>query len=175
MQKTSLYTLAVPMTIKSLQNLKAILGKAKVFIDEKKVEDMVLLEARLAIDQYPLVKQVQIACDNAKGTAGRLANVELPKMEDNEKTLAELETRIDKTITFVQSLTEAQFEGCEEREIPIYFFPGKHLLGFEYVTEMALPNFYFHLTTAYSILRHVGLNIGKTDFIGNVDFKDDTK
>ncbi len=171
MQKMSLYTVAVPMTVKSLQNLKAILGKAKVFVDMKKIEEKILLEARLALDQYPLVKQVQIACDNAKGTAGRLANVEPPKMEDNEKTLAELEVRIEKTITFVSSLTEVQFEGSEEQKVPIYFLPGKYLSGFEYVTEMALPNFYFHLTTAYSILRHYGLEIGKTDFIGDVDFK----
>lgn len=171
MQKMSLYTVAVPMTVKSLQNLKAILGKAKVFVDMKKIEEKILLEAHLALDQYPLVKQVQIACDNAKGTAGRLANVEPPKMEDNEKTLAELEVRIEKTIAFVGSLTEAQFEGSEEQKVPIYFLPGKYLSGFEYVTEMALPNFYFHLTTAYSILRHYGLEIGKTDFIGDVDFK----
>jgi hypothetical protein len=172
MQKTSLYTLAVPMTVTSLQNLKALLGKAKAFAVAKKVEEETLLQARLAIDQFPLVKQVQIACDNAKGTAARLANVEPPKMEDNEKTIAELESRIDKTIAFVQSLTEAQFEGCEERQVPIYFMPGKYMLGFEYTTEMALPNFYFHYTTAYSILRHVGLEIGKADFIGNVEFKD---
>lgn len=167
----SLYTLAVPMTIKSLQNLKAMLGKAKAFADEKKIEETVLLEARLTLDQYPFVKQVQIACDNAKGTAARLAGVESPKMEDNEKTLLELEGRIDKTITFVRSLTEAQFADSEERKVPIYFIPGKYLLGFEYVTEMALPNFYFHLTTAYSILRHHGLALGKADFIGSVDFK----
>lgn len=171
MQKMSLYTVVVPMTIKSLENLKAILGKAKVFVDMKKIEEKILLEARLALDQYPLVKQVQIACDNAKGTAGRLANVEPPKMEDNEITISELETRIEKTITFVSSLTEAQFEGSEEQKVPIYFLPGKYLSGFEYVTEMALPNFYFHLTTAYSILRHYGLEIGKADFIGDVDFK----
>lgn len=171
MQKMSLYTVAVPMTIKSLQNLKAILNKAKIFADAKKIEEIVLLEARLALDQYPLVKQVQIACDNAKGTAGRLANVEVPKMEDNEKTLAELEIRIEKTVAFMSSLTEAQFAKSEEQKVPIYFMPGKYLLGFEYVTEMALPNFYFHLTTAYSILRHYGLEIGKADFIGNVDFK----
>ncbi|MEI8096908.1 MAG: DUF1993 domain-containing protein [Candidatus Moraniibacteriota bacterium] len=171
MQKMSLYTVAVPMTIKSLQNLKAILGKAKIFAETKKIDEEVLLQARLALDQFPFVKQVRIICDNAKGTAGRLANVEVPKMEDDEKTLAELETRIEKTIAFVSSLTEAQFEGSEERKVPIYFLPGKYLLGFEYVTEMAMPNFYFHLTTAYSILRHYGLELGKGDFLGNIDFK----
>lgn len=164
--------MAVPMAIKSLQNLKALMGKAKAFAEEKKVEEGVLLGARLAIDQFPLIKQVQITCDYAKGTAGRLAGVEVPKMEDNEKTFTELEARIDKTIAFVQTLTEAQFVGAEERQIPIYFLPGKYMLGFEYITEMALPNLYFHLTTAYSILRHNGMNIGKADYIGDVQFKD---
>lgn len=173
MQKMSLYTTAVPMAIKSLENLKAILGKAKTFVAEKKIAEGVLLEARLALDQYPFVRQVQIACDNAKGTAARLAGVEPPKMEDNEKSLTELVTRIEKTIAFVQTLTESQFEGSEERKVPIYFYPGKYMLGFEYVTDLALPNFYFHLTTAYSILRHYGLDLGKQDFTGNVDFKDE--
>lgn len=173
MQKMSLYTTAVPMTIKSLENLKAILGKAKVFAEEKKIEESVMLNARLALDQYPLVKQVQIACDNAKGTAGRLAGIEPPKMEDNETTLSQLEERIEKTLEFLRSLKEEQFEGSEERRVPIYFMPGKYLLGFEYATEMAIPNFYFHLTTAYSILRHYGLDLGKNDFIGSVDFKDE--
>jgi len=171
MQKMSLYTVAVPMTIKSLQNLKAILAKAKVFAEAKKIEESVLLEARLALDQFPFVKQVQIVCNNANGTAGRLTGVEAPKMENDEKTLAELEARIEKTIAFVSSLTEAQFEGSEEQKVPIYFLPGKYLPGYEYVTEMALPNFYFHLTTAYSILRHYGLELGKADYLGNIDFK----
>lgn len=173
MSKTSLYTLAVPMAIKSLQNLKAILEKAKTFAAEKKIEENVLLEARLALDQYPLVRQVQIACDNAKGTAARLAGVEPPKMEDNEKSIAELETRIEKTLAFIHTLSETQFEGSEERKVPIYFMPGKYMLGFEYATEMAIPNFYFHYTTAYSILRHYGVELGKQDFTGSVDFKDE--
>ncbi len=167
----SLYTTAVPMSVKSLRNLKAILGRAKVFAETKKVEESVVLNTRLAIDQFPFVRQVQIVCDNAKGTAARLAGVEAPKMEDTETTFAQLEERIETTIAFVSSLTEAQFAGSEERKVPIYFMPGKYLPGFEYVTEFALPNFYFHLTTAYSILRHLGLDLGKTDFIGNVDFR----
>lgn len=171
MQQMSLYTAAVPMAIRSLQNLKAILGKARLFVEEKKIEEGVLLQSRLAIDQFPFVRQVQIVCDNAKGTVARLAGVEVPKMEDTEVTVAELEARVDATIAFVRSITEAQFEGSEERRVPIYFMPGKYMLGFDYVTELALPNFYFHLTTAYSILRHVGMNLGKTDFIGNIDFK----
>lgn len=163
--------MAVPMTVRSLQNLKAILGRARAFSEEKKIEESVLLQSRLAIDQFPFVRQVQIVCDNAKGTAARLAGVEVPKVEDAETTIAELEARIDATIVFVSTFTEAQFEESEERKVSIYFMPGKYMLGFDYMTELALPNFYFHLTTAYSILRHCGLDLGKTDFIGNLDFK----
>ena len=93
-------------------------------------------------------------------------------MEDNEKTLAELIARVDNTIVFVSTLTESQFEGSEERQVPIYFMPGKYMLGLDYVTKMALPNLYFHLTTAYSILRTNGMNLGKEDYIGALEFKD---
>ncbi len=169
----SLYTAVVPMAVRSLKNLSAILGKAKSFAEAKKIEESVLLQSRLAIDQFPFARQVQIVCDNAKGTAARLAGVEVPKTEDTEATIAELEARIDATIEFVSSFTEVQFEGSEDRRVAIYFMPGKYMLGFDYVTELALPNFYFHLTTAYSILRHVGMDLGKTDFVGNIDFKDE--
>mgnify|MGYP003475808344 CR=1 FL=1 len=175
MAQISMYNVTVPEFKRSLLALRAILEKAEAFVAEKKIEDSVLLQARLAPDQFPLVKQVQVACDNAKGTAGRLAGVELPKMEDNETTLKALEERIDKTIEFLDTLTMEQFEGSEEREIPIYFFPGKALSGLEYVNTLGLANFYFHVTTAYSILRHNGLNIGKTDFMGAVEFHDEKK
>ncbi len=170
-----MYAVTVPEFKRSLLALRAILEKAEGLVVEKKIEDSVLLQARLAPDQFPLVKQVQVACDNAKGTAGRLAGVELPKMEDNETTLKALKERIDKTIMFLDTLTMEQFEGSEEREIPIYFFPGKALSGLEYVNTLGLANFYFHVTTAYSILRHNGLNIGKTDFMGAVAFHDEKK
>lgn len=170
-----MYNVTVPEFKRSLLALRAILVKAEGFAAEKQIEDVVLLQARLAPDQFSFVKQVQIACDNAKGTAGRLAGVELPKMEDNEATLKELEERIDKTIAFLDTLKEEQFEGSEEREIPIYFFPGKALSGLEYVGSLGLANFYFHLTTAYSILRHNGMNIGKTDYMGQINFHDEKK
>jgi hypothetical protein len=152
-----------------------MLVKAEAFVAEKKIEEAVLLEARLALDQFSLVKQVQIACDNAKGTAGRLAQVELPKMEDNETTLKALAERIDKTVVFLDTLKPEQFEGSEDRDIPVYFMPGKVLSGREYVNTLGLANFYFHLTTAYSILRHNGMNIGKADFMGQVEFHDEKK
>ncbi|MBP9698338.1 MAG: DUF1993 domain-containing protein [Candidatus Moranbacteria bacterium] len=175
MAKISMYNATVPEFKRSLLALQAILVKAEAFVAEKKIADSVLLGAYLALDQFPFVKQVQVVCDTAKGTAGRLAGVELPKMEDNEVTLKELEARIDKTIAFLDSLKPEQFEGAEDREIPIYYFPGKALSGLEYVNAQGLPNFYFHLTTAYSILRHNGMNIGKADYMGQVAFHDEKK
>lgn len=170
-----MYNITVPEFKRSLLALQAILVKAEAFVAEKKITDSVLLGAFLAPDQFSFVKQVQIVCDGAKGTAARLAGVEIPKMEDNEVTLKELEARIDKTVAFLDTLKEEQFEGAEEREIPIYFFPGKALSGLEYVNTLGLANFYFHLTTAYSILRHNGMNIGKTDYMGQVEFHDEKK
>ncbi len=175
MAAPTMYNLTIPEFKRALSALRAVLVKAEAFVAEKKITDSVLLGAFLAPDQFPLVKQVQVACDNAKGTAGRLAGVELPKMEDNEMTLKALEERIDKTIAFLDSLKEEQFEGSEERDIPIYFFPGKVLTGLEYLNTLGLANFYFHVTTAYSILRHNGLNIGKTDYMGQVEFHDEKK
>ena len=175
MAQISMYNVTVPEFKRALSALRAILVKAEGFVAEKKIEDKVLLGAYLAPDQFPFVKQVQIACDNAKGTAGRLAGVELPKMEDKEQSLKELEERIDKTMAFLDTLKEEQFEGSEDREIPIYFFPGKMLTGLEYVNSLGLANFYFHMTTAYSILRHNGINIGKADYMGAVEFHDEKK
>ncbi len=175
MTQISMYAVTVPEFKRSLLALQAILVKAEALVAEKKIADSVLLGAFLAPDQFPLVKQIQIACDTAKGTAARLAGVEVPKMEDNEVTLKELEARIDKTIAFLDTLKPEQFEGGEDREIPIYFFPGKMLTGLEYVNSLGLANFYFHMTTAYSILRHNGLNIGKTDYMGQVEFHDEKK
>lgn len=175
MTQLFMYTVTVPEFKRSLSALKAILVKTEAFVAEKKIEDIVLLQARLAPDQFSLVKQVQITCDTAKGTAGRLAGVELPKMEDTEETIKALEERIDKTIAFLDTLTPEQFKGSEERDIAVYFFPGKCLTGLEYLNTLGLANFYFHMTTAYSILRHNGMNIGKTDFMGQVEFHDEKK
>ena len=170
-----MYNVTVPEFKRSLLALQAILVKAEAFVAEKKITDSVLLGAYLAPDQFPLVRQVQIVSDSAKGTAAKLAGVEAPKMEDNEASLKELVARIDKTIAFLDTLKEEQFEGGEDREIPIHYFPGKALTGFEYMNTMGLANFYFHLTTAYSILRHNGMNIGKSDYMGALPFHDEKK
>lgn len=167
-----MYNVTVPEFIRSLEALKGILIKAKEYAAEKKIEDSAILGARLALDQFPFGRQVQITADYAKGTCARLTGVENPKMEDNEQTIDELTVRLDKTIAFLKTFTPEQFEGSEDREVPIYFMPGKFLYGLEYLNVTALPNFYFHLTTAYSILRHHGMDLGKADYIGAVNFRD---
>ncbi|OGI19165.1 MAG: hypothetical protein A3J06_02850 [Candidatus Moranbacteria bacterium RIFCSPLOWO2_02_FULL_48_19] len=172
MEKISMYNATVPNFVRTLGNLKNILVKAKAWIKEKKIDEPTLLGARLALDQFSLVKQVQVASDNAKGTAVRLIGAEPPAFEDSEQTLAALVERIEKTIVFLETLTPEQFAGSEERRITLKYFPGKYLLGLDYLNGYGLPNFYFHMTTAYSILRHYGLSIGKADYIGELPFKD---
>lgn len=167
-----MYNATVPEFIRSLEAMKGILAKAQKYAVDKKIEERVILESCLALDQFPFKKQVQIVSDYAKGTCAKLAGIENPKMEDTEATLSQLIERMDKTVEFLKTLKSEQFEGSEDREIPIYFFPGKFMYGLEYLNTLALPNFYFHLTTAYSILRHYGMDLGKADYIGAVNFRD---
>lgn len=172
--ETNLYTITIPPMIKALTNLSNILDKALVHADVKKSDVTHMLNDRLVFDQFPLIKQIQIACDNAKGTSARIAGMEVPTFEDNEKTPAELQARIDKTIAFLKTIKSEDVRGQEEREIGIYYVPGKHLPAFEYVTEVGMPNFYFHVVTAYSILRKNGVDIGKSDYIGSLAYRDTT-
>lgn len=123
---------------------------------------------RLTADMFPFSKQIQIASDNAKGMAARLAGKQVPSYEDNETTLAELDARIEKTINYLESLTAKDFEGAEEREARFSWFPGMHMKGGGYLLSYAIPNFMFHITTAYAILRHHGFEIGKSDFLGTL-------
>lgn len=162
------YEMSVPVFIKSLNNLKGILEKAEKFAAEKKVTESVLLESRLYVDMFPLVKQIQTAADQAKGTAARLAGMEPPKTEDGEKTFAELRARLDTTIAFLETLKPEQFEKAAEAKVRLPYYPGKYFPGESYLPHSGLPNFFFHLTTAYGILRHLGVDIGKADYIGNV-------
>jgi hypothetical protein len=168
-----MYNVTVPLFVKALSNMSAILDKAAFYAEEKKFDVSYLLQSRLFPDQFPFIRQIQIASDVAKGAAARLAGIELPKMEDNETTVVELKKRIEKTINFLQTLKPDEIDGSEDKKISIWFIPGKYLTGFEYITEMVLPNFYFHITTAYSILRHNGVVIGKADYIGELNFKDE--
>ncbi len=163
----TMYQASAPVFIKMLGNLKAILEKAAAHAEARKIDESVFVNARLFPDMRPLSFQVQVASDFARGTSARLAGVEPPAIEDKEKTLAELISRVDNAIAYVRTFTPAQIDGSETREItrkirgnPVTFN------GLDYLLKYALPNFYFHVTTAYAILRHNGLEIGKVDFIG---------
>lgn len=176
--ETNLYTITILPIMKSLEALKAILDKVSVHAASKQLawhapglQEEALLQARLISDQFPFVQQVQIACDNGKGIAARLAEIENPKHEDTEKTVEELKARIDKTLTFMRSIKPEQIIGKEEIRVSLPYWDGKSLSGYEYVTQYLIPNFYFHMATAYSILRSNGVNIGKDDFTGPLSLK----
>ncbi len=168
----NIYTFTVPIFIKHLGSLKDILRKAEDFAIEKKLNPAELLEDKLAPDMFSLIQQVQIACDNAKGAAARLSGMEPPKHEDNEKTFVELYARIDKTVEYLKSFTMGSFDDATERRVTLIYFPGKDMSGLDYVTEFAIPNFFFHVVTAYGIIRKNGVIIGKADFIAGMSLKD---
>jgi len=165
----SMYTSSVPVFKQMLTSLRDVLAKAETHAAEKKIDPNALLQARLFPDMFPLIRQVQIASDFAKGVSARLAGVEVPSYEDSEQSFADLKARIDKTLGFIERLTATQIDGSEEREIVTQ--PGttkeKRFVGINYLLHYGLPHFYFHVTTAYAILRHNGVEIGKRDFIGN--------
>lgn len=165
----SMYQASVPVFVKTLGNLAAILDKAAAFAAARKVDPSVLLGYRLAPDMLSMVRQVQIAADHAKGASARLAGVEPPSYEDKEASFDELKARIAKTIAFVETLKPAQIDGSEEREITQKVAGNvRSFKGQSYLVHYALPNFFFHVTTAYDILRHCGVDVGKRDFIGQV-------
>ena len=163
----SMYQASVPCFVRTLGNLSAILDKAQAHVDAKKLDPAALTAYRLFPDMLPMTKQVQIACDTVKSAVARLAGLEIPVHEDNEKTLAELQARIAKTLVFVQSVTPAQIDGTEEKDIVVKRGDTEtHYKGLQFLLGNALPNFYFHVTTAYNILRHNGVEIGKRDYLG---------
>ena len=165
----SMYQASVPVFVKTLGNLSAILDKAASFAAGKKIDPSVLLAYRLAPDMLSLTRQVQIAADHAKRGPARLAGMEAPVYEDNEASFADLKARIDKTIAFVNTLKQGQIDGSETREITLKIGGNSQTLsGQAYLLHNALPNFFFHVTTAYAILRHCGVEVGKKDFIGQI-------
>src|SRR5687767_5262386 len=167
--KISMYQASVPRFAHALRNLSAILDKAQVHAEAKKLDPAVPGGLRLIADMFPLARQVQIACDTAKGAVARLAGVEIPKFEDDEKTLPELKARIARTLDFVESVPAAKIDGSEEREVVLQMRGGEQRFkGLAYLMGHACPNFYFHCTTAYNILRANGVELGKRDFIGNI-------
>jgi len=153
-----------------LKNVEGWLDRAEQFAAAKKFDVGVLLQARLAPDQKPFVYQVQSACDYVKAAAAWLSGQTPPKHADTEKTADEVRARILKTVAFAESVGEAQYAGAAAREISVSWVPGKVINGRDYIIQMTLPNTYFHLTTAYSILRHNGVDLGKMDFLGRMSF-----
>jgi hypothetical protein len=164
----SMYQASAPRFVNMLTNLSAFLDKAQAHVEARKIDPAALTEARLFPDMFPLKRQVQVACDTAKGAVARLAGVEVPKHEDTEQTLTELKARIAKTIDFIKTLKPTQIEGSEDKEIALKL-GGREVkfTGIQYLLGHATPNFYFHVTTAYDILRHNGVELAKRDFIGN--------
>jgi hypothetical protein len=164
-----MYQASLPVLIRGLTNLQAILGKAEAHAAEKQIESSVFTNARLAPDMLPLVRQVYIASDTAKGCAARLAGVEPPKFEDVEQTFDELQARIQKTIDYLKDFNAAQIDGSESRTITLKMRPGLiEFTGVSYLFGFVLPNFFFHVTTAYDILRHNGVELGKLDYLGGM-------
>jgi uncharacterized protein len=164
----SLYASSVPVFTQMLGSLSAMLTKAEEQMAAKNIDPSALLQSRLFIDMFPLIRQVQIATDFARGVSARLAGVDVPKFDDNEQTFAELQTLISKTLAFISAITPAQIDGNESREIITR--PGtpkeKKFNGQSYLLSYGLPQFFFHVTTTYAILRHNGIDIGKRDYMG---------
>jgi hypothetical protein len=165
----SMYDASVPAFVRTLKNLDAILDKATAYAEAKKVDPDLLVTSRLAIDMLPLARQIQIATDGAKGGAARLARVDIPSYPDDETTVAALKERIAKTVAFLEGIPADRFVGAEDLTIELKLgaremsFPAK-----QYLFGFVIPNFYFHVTTTYAILRHNGVEIGKTDYLGAV-------
>ena len=165
-----MYQASVPVFVRMLNNLSAILDKAAQHAAQHKIEPSVLLNTRLFPDMFPLMRQVQLTADFAKGTAARLAGAEVPAFPDTETSLDDLKVRIAKTVDFIKNFKPAQIDGSEGRDITIPI-GGKphHFKGQTYLLHQAMPNFYFHATTTYAILRHCGVEVGKRDFLGPFD------
>ena len=163
----SIYDATIPVFEQLLSSLSAIIDKAKDHAEGRKIDPAALTSARLRPDMFPLIKQVQVACDWAKNASSRLVGVEPPRFEDNETTFDELKARIAKTLDYLHSLKRQDVEASADRMV---IFPMRNdkmkMKGSDYAFHLALPNFYFHVTTAYGILRHSGVEIGKRDFVG---------
>ncbi|MFO1242780.1 MAG: DUF1993 domain-containing protein [Rickettsiales bacterium] len=165
----SMYQASIPVFIRMLENLSAILTKGAAYAEARKIEPSVLLNDRLAPDMFPLTRQVQIATDIVKGGAARLSGTEIPSFPDTEKTFPELQARIAKIIDYLKSVDAKQIDGTEDKKISLKI--GTYELNFtgqSYLLNFVIPNLFFHITTAYGILRHNGLDIGKQDFLGSM-------
>jgi hypothetical protein len=169
----SMFNASIPAFEIGLNALSALLDKAQVHAEAKRIDPTVLLNARLFPDMFAFTRQVQVACDQAKNGAARLAGIDPPSYEDNETTITALKARIAKTIAFVKTLDAGKIDGAANREIVFPLGPNNkgHMKGADYLHHFVLPNFYFHLVTAYDILRHCGIEIGKRDFMGAIPMR----
>jgi hypothetical protein len=167
----SIHEAVVPVLVRALQSLAAVLEKGRLHAESEKIDPPVLIGARLYPDMFPFGRQIQIVSDNCKGLVSRLAAVEPPKYPDTETTFAELKERLEKTLKYVQSFQPSQFEGADKRAIELKFPNGSlpFKSGWDYLFAFALPNLYFHSATAYDILRHNGVKLTKQDFLGKLD------
>ncbi|MEX6501067.1 DUF1993 domain-containing protein [Pseudomonas zhanjiangensis] len=163
----SMYQASIPVFTRQLNNLSTLLGLAAADAEARKIDPSVLLNARLAPDMFPLVRQVQIACDSAKAGIALLAGIEAPQQTDDETSFADLQARIAATLAFLQGIVPGQIDGSEARDLILKRCDKEtHFLGQAFLLDHVMPNFYFHYTTAYAILRHNGAAIGKRDFLG---------
>jgi len=164
---------SLPVFEINLNALSGVLDKAEAFAAAKKIDPTVLLHSRLSPDMFDLTRQVQVATDGARRGSARLAGTEAPKVEDNETTIAQLKDRIAKTVAYLKTLDRAKIDASAEREITFPLGPEKkgHMKGDDYLNHFMLPNFYFHCTAAYTILRHLGVEVGKRDFLGEIPMK----
>lgn len=166
----SIYQASIPVFNQILNSMDVVLSKAKEHADNKKIDHQALLQARLFPDMFNLIRQVQIACDFAKGASARLAGLEVPAYEDHETSFEQLHARIEKTLQFINGIKVELFEGAEVRDIVVGSGEKqRQFKGQQYLLHYVLPHFYFHATTTYAILRHNGVEVGKRDFIGKID------
>jgi uncharacterized protein len=162
----SIYNASIPVFDRHLASMQGYLAKGATYAAEKKLDDTVLTQMRMFPDMFPMARQVMIACDFAKGASARLAGVDVPKFEDTEKTFAELQARVQKTRDFLKTLKPEQFVGAEAKKISITIGGNPvEFVGEPYLLNFVFPNFYFHSTTAYNLLRHAGVPVGKADFV----------
>jgi len=165
----SMYQASAPVLLHSLAAFEAVLDKAAAHAEARKIDQSVFIQARLAPDMFAFARQIQIATDMAKGGVARLAGLEAPRMEDNETTFAELKARLQKTQDFIRTVQPAQIDGSEDRDITLQAGPQTlNFRGQAYLLHFVLPNVYFHLTAAYAILRHNGVDLSKRDFLGAI-------
>jgi hypothetical protein len=167
----NLYDATVPIFTKLLKNVDRWLDKSAAYADQKKFDAEILMNARLAPDQYPFLRQIQSACDQAKFTVAKMTGKEPPVHPDTEKTIGELRQRIKTVLDYLGTFKREDFNGAEERPCSHTWMGGKSLRGGDYLDHLALPNFHFHMTTAYSILRHNGVDVGKMDYLVDLPFK----